>query len=191
MSEKKQFRKQFLEEKRMIGSILPSSRFLTKKIINQIDFTKKQLIVELGPGTGVFTHQIIRRMSSDSVLLVFELNEFFYRHLSQQISDPRVHLIHDSAEHISFYLQQLEVEQPDVIISSLPLSAFKKDIRTFILRQVQKSLKISGIFIQFQYSLHTFVELKKLYTSVHIRYVLFNFPPAFIYVCHNKKSINE
>jgi phosphatidylethanolamine/phosphatidyl-N-methylethanolamine N-methyltransferase len=51
---KKSFIKQFWAEKKMVGSMTPSSRFLTQKMLKNIDFKKVKLIVELGPGTGVF-----------------------------------------------------------------------------------------------------------------------------------------
>ena len=78
MTEKKTFLKQFLKEKKMVGSIRPSSRFLTEKMLENVDFNSAKVIVELGPGTGVFTKKIIEKMAEDAVLLVFELNDNFF-----------------------------------------------------------------------------------------------------------------
>ena len=55
---KKSFLKSFWAEKKMVGSMTPSSRFLMDKMLKNIDFKKSKLIVELGPGTGVFTEKI-------------------------------------------------------------------------------------------------------------------------------------
>ena len=78
MSEKKNFRKQFWRDKKMVGAMSPSSKYLMNKMLENIDFTSTNTIIELGPGTGIFTHGIIERMNENATLLVFELNDFFY-----------------------------------------------------------------------------------------------------------------
>ena len=54
----------------MVGSVLPSSRFLSKKMLQPIQFATANVIVELGPGTGVFTKALLKAMPQDSQLLV-------------------------------------------------------------------------------------------------------------------------
>jgi len=183
VSNKKKFRKQFWKQKRTIGSIVPSSRFLTKKVLQNIDFKNDKIIVELGPGTGVFTHEIIQNMASDCVLIVFEVNDVFFHNLSEEIDDQRVHLIHDSATKINQHLKDLNIRRPDVIISSLPLSAFPSTLRQSILYSTYNTLNAGGKFIQFQYSLQMKTFLQKLYIQVQLSFALFNVPPAFIYCC--------
>jgi phospholipid N-methyltransferase len=100
MRQKKNFIGQFLLNKKMIGSMVPSSRFLAKKMLENINFKEAKVIVELGPGTGVFTDRLLELMHPESTLLIFELNDTFYNQLANRIHDPRVHLIHDSAERL-------------------------------------------------------------------------------------------
>lgn len=183
MSEKKNFRKQFWKDKKTVGSMTPSSRFLTQKMLENIDFNTSKVFVELGPGTGVFTEEVISKMGKDAVLLVFEINDSFYDDLKRRIHDGRVHLIHDSAEKIEEYLQQFQLEKADVVISSLPLAVFSSELRENILAEAKKSLKQGGKYIQFQYSLQAKSNLKKLYENVKITFTPFNFPPAFVYTC--------
>ena len=59
MSEKKSFIAHFLKERKMVGAMAPSSKFLAKKMLARIAFDQAKVIVELGPGTGVFTQRII------------------------------------------------------------------------------------------------------------------------------------
>ncbi|MBC9813384.1 methyltransferase [Crocinitomicaceae bacterium CZZ-1] len=190
MSEKKNFRKQFWKEKKTVGAMAPSSRFLTEKMLQHIDFKSAKVIIELGPGTGVFTDEIISRMRNDATLLVFEVNDSFFENLHKKVRDKRVHLIHDSAEKIEEYLQKYGFEKADVVVSSLPLAVFTPQLRNNILTASENALTTSGKYIQFQYSLQAKSLLKKLFKDVKIAFTPFNLPPAFVYTCTKKNPLH-
>jgi phosphatidylethanolamine/phosphatidyl-N-methylethanolamine N-methyltransferase len=182
MSKKGSFLKTFLRD-RQVGAMSPSSRFLASKMVENIDFSTAKVLVELGPGTGVFTHVLLEKMLPDAHLLVFELNDAFYHELVKNIQDPRVQLIHDSAEKIQEYLKQSGLAEADVIISSLPLAMFSSELRRNILNASKDALKKDGKYIQFQYSLQSKKKLEKTFEEVSIRFTPLNFPPAFVYTC--------
>jgi phosphatidylethanolamine/phosphatidyl-N-methylethanolamine N-methyltransferase len=183
MPTKKSFIKQFWKERKMIGAMAPSSRFLADKMLNHIDFNNTKVIIELGPGTGVFTDRILKMMRNDAVLLVFELNDDFYATLKKRITDSRVHIIHDTAEKIESYLNEFNIEKADVVISSLPLANFPSDLRKSILSASHNSLTDLGKYVQFQYSLQSKRQIKNIFNKVDISFTPFNFPPAFVYTC--------
>jgi phospholipid N-methyltransferase len=139
--------------------------------------------VELGPGTGVFTRELLRRMPKTSKLIVVELNESFLENLKNSITDDRAVFIHDSAEKIEAFLREYGIEKADYIVSSLPLSTIPSNIRNEILASAYNSLRPKGEFIQFQYTLHQRKNLKRIYSKVDISYTPLNFPPAFVYRC--------
>lgn len=165
----------------MVGAVSPSSRFLGEKMFANVDFSKDKIIVELGPGTGVFTDLIIKRMASDAKLFVFELNDNFYQSLAARINDSRVQIIHDSAEHIANYLQ--ENEKADVVISSLPLMIFSEELRNNVVDASYDCIREKGKYIQFQYSTQSKKLLLSKYVDVSIKFTIKNLPPAFIYTC--------
>lgn len=167
----------------MVGALNPSTRFLGEKMIENVDFETSKLIIELGPGTGVFTDIIMEYLADDAKLLVFELNDHFYEQLADRINDPRVQVIHDSAEHIEKYLTDDERKNVDVIISSLPLTVFPEKLRNAVVSTAHASLKDNGIYKQFQYSLQAKKLLESKYDDVSIKFTLKNFPPAFVYTC--------
>ncbi len=113
--EKRNFMKAFLKDAKLIGSIRPSSKQLTKSMLDSIDFSTAKTIVELGPGTGVITRQIVEQMAPDATLLVFELHDEFYHNLRKSIQDKRVFFIHDTAEKIKEYLEQYNLHEADVL----------------------------------------------------------------------------
>ncbi len=167
----------------MVGSVIPSSRFLARKMLGSIDFKTAKVIIELGPGNGVFTRMMIEQLSPDAHLLVFELNDAFYEALKREINDPRVHLIHDSAEHIGKYLDQYGLEEADVVLSSLPLANFPLVLKNKILSESHRILRSNGLYVQFQYSLNAKKVIKDFFPSLQISFTPANFPPAFVYTC--------
>lgn len=164
----------------MVGALSPSTRFLGEKMLENIDFEKVTTIVELGPGTGVFTDMILQRMKSDGKLFVFELNDSFCKALQKRISDQRTQIIHDSAEFISKYTNGVQI---DVIISSLPLMVFHEELRKKVISEAYNNLDKNGKYIQFQYSLQSKKLLETTFKKVSIRFTMKNFPPAFVYTC--------
>jgi phospholipid N-methyltransferase len=169
----------------MVGAMAPSSRFLAAKMLNHLPIKESKIIIELGPGTGVFTEKIIEKMGADTQLIVVELNDTFYEALHKKIDHKNVHLKHGSAEEISKYLKELGFEKADLIISSLPLAVFTSILRLNILNAVKKHLNQEGQFVQFQYSLQSRRAIKKIFTSVKLNFTPLNFPPAFVYTCSN------
>src|SRR5690349_18241444 len=75
------FFKRFLQRPFQVASIIPSSKALVKKVARKMDFSEPRIIAEYGPGEGVHSREIARRMSADSQLLLFELDPAFSRDL--------------------------------------------------------------------------------------------------------------
>ena len=181
---KSNFFSEFVKERKTIGAIVPSSKFLASKMLKGIDFNKKQNIVELGPGTGIFTNEILKKMSLDSNLISIELNKSFHNQLAHKFkSDHRFTSVLGSAEDISNAIQKKNINTADVIISSLPLAVIPSRVKVGIFKEIKKVLKNEGFFIQFQYSLNAKEILNRRFDSVDISFTPLNFPPAFIYSC--------
>ena len=177
------FIKNFLKNWKEVGSITPSSRFLTRKMLEPIDFAKANIIVELGPGTGVFTKQILSKMKPTARLIVLETNHEFSENL-KKINDERFTVIKISAGDLSSVLGGVKA---DVVVSGIPFSAIKKEVREKMLKQIKINIKKRGKFIQFQYSLDLLRTLNKIFDKeVDVSFVSLNVPPAFVYSCINK-----
>ena len=183
MAEKKSFIRQFWKEKKMIGAMAPSSRFLAAKMVKVIDFKSANVIIELGPGTGVFTKELLKNMLPEAKLLAFELNDTFFEILKKDLSDDRLILIHDSAEKMQDYLNDQGIDKADVVISALPLSVFSDNLRDAVLDASNSCLKENGQYVQFQYSLYSRKHIKKRFRKMSIDFTALNLPPAFIYSC--------
>src|SRR3954464_12533247 len=122
------FFKRFLQRPFQVASIIPSSKALVKKVARKIDFTGPRVIAEYGPGEGVHSREIARRMSPDARLLLFELDPAFSRDLERQfVDDPRVHIINQDAARLPAELKQRGIPHCDYILSGIPFSILKID----------------------------------------------------------------
>lgn len=180
------FLKRFLSAPGRIGSIVPSSRFLSRTITREVPWAEARVIVELGPGTGVFTREILRLKRPDTAFLVIERDPQFQQKLQERF--PGL-LLRSEAVQLKHYLQELDLGSPDVIISGLPFAVFPPDLREAILDQVEEALAPDGLFITFQYSLQLHQELNRRFSSVDVSFTLLNMPPAFVYSCRKSSGI--
>ena len=53
------------------STIIPSSFFLTKKMLQNIHFASADIIVELGPGNGAITKFILRKLHPTATINLF------------------------------------------------------------------------------------------------------------------------
>lgn len=171
------FLKELAKNWRGVGAVLPSSRFLTEKMLSKIDFASARLVVELGPGTGVFTKEILARLHPNGRFIVIESNETFCSIL-RDMDDPRLSVECTSAENLSALLGGKKV---DVILSGIPLASIGKDVAGRVLDVVKDALLPGGVFVQFQYSKLSRKMIAERFTSVEIDFVPMNIPPAFVY----------
>ena len=70
------FARNFFRHPRMLGSIVPSSRFLIKQLLEPINFGRARVIVEYGPGVGVITAELLRRMFGPNTVTRFRPSYF-------------------------------------------------------------------------------------------------------------------
>lgn len=184
MKKKKYFLKEFFAAKKTVGAVSPSSKALGRLMLKNIDFSKAKAIAEYGPGTGVFTKMLLNKIQDDCILLVFELHEAFFKKLEKEYKDQEnVILINDSAENVSKYMKEYDIDELDVVLSSLPLTNFDNKLTSRILKRSHGALKSNGIYIQFQYTLNARKLLKRIFANVQIDFTAKNIPPAFVYTC--------
>lgn len=164
------------------GTITQSSRFLIRKMLAPIDFSKAKVIVELGGGNGCITKAILDKMQDNAQLLSFEVNPKFVDLLTK-IKDERLHVIADSAEKIPEYLAKYNAKEANYIVSGLPLAIFPKELNASIMQVILNTLSVEGTYTQFQYSLASYGMLKKQFASVERDFTPLNIPPAFVYIC--------
>jgi phospholipid N-methyltransferase len=177
------FARNFFKYPSMLGSVIPSSRFLVKDLMAQVEWDRARVLVEFGPGVGTITREVLKRMRPDAVLLVIELNEEFVQYLKATIRDPRLRVIHGSAAQVRRILSEQGLAPADSIISSIPYSLLPETLRLEIVAESRLALKAHGSLLVFQYNRTLLPYLKSGFSTVILNFQLFNILPALIFHC--------
>lgn len=165
------------------GAFFPSSRMLARRIARNI---KSPVVLELGPGTGVFTKEILKKLPKDGRLISIESNKVFVKFLKNKINDDRLLLYEGDALNLKKYLKQNGISKIDCIVSGLPIGNFRKEVKDKLMREIEDSLADDGTYIQFEYLLAGMKSVKTYFPKISLSFEIFNFPPAFVMECKKK-----
>jgi len=139
------------------GAVLPSSRFLARKITSQVDSRNGDplRILEVGAGTGAFTRPLVQKLGPRDRLDICEINPVFAAILERRYTHPtgradgwpQVRVIRDCV------LRWEPEAKYDFIISGLPLNNFEPDFVSSVFERYFEFLKPGGSLSYFEYLL--------------------------------------
>lgn len=170
----------FLRNPELVASVIPSSRFLERRIIDTAFIGRAGLVVELGPGTGGTTRAILEALPAESKLLAIEITPEFVSLLKNH-PDPRLMVHLGSAEHIREALSLHGLGRPDVVVSGIPFSTMPLDLGRRILASVWACLLPGGHFVAYQVRDRVALLGRKLLGRPEVELELLNVPPMRIY----------
>jgi len=173
----------FLRHPHMLGSIIPSSRFLVNQVLAPIDWERARVIVEYGPGVGTLTGEILKRMHPDGHLVVIETNRDFVQFLRTSLPDPRLHVEHNSAAEVQAVLQKLGLPLANYIVSGIPLGSMPDPIRADIVGKSRDALLPGGEFLVYQFTARVLPVLQRTFRYVRRGVERRNIPPAQFFFC--------
>ncbi|WP_028545719.1 class I SAM-dependent methyltransferase [Paenibacillus taiwanensis] len=173
----------FIRHPHEIGSLIPSSEALATAMTCCLRSTNVTRVAELGAGTGVFTRHIMGQPQLVKAL-IFEKDPDMRAVLCQQYSKA---VCEEDATQLTRIMKREGLKELDAVISGLPFAMFTVELRKRILDEVDAALAIDGLFITFQYSLQMKAMLAERFDMERIRFVLWNFPPAFVYCCRKRR----
>ncbi len=183
------FLRNFLKHPATLGSVVPSSRFLTERLLRRIDFQRARVIVEYGPGIGNISSAILKRMHRDSCCILIELNADFVRHLRRVFEgDRRVRVVHGSAASVEDVVQKLGFDAADYVISGIPFSTMSDDLRFSILAATNRGLRKDGRLLVYQFTRTVLPDLTSVFADVEEEFEPRNVLPARLFYCRPKPS---
>ena len=176
----------FLRYPNRVASIVPSSKFVERRLVKAAAIAKAKLVVELGPGIGGTTQAVLDSLAPDAKLMVMEVNPDFAEMLRSH-PDPRLIVYHGSAENIQEALKQNNLNQPDAVISGIPFSTIPTAIGQNIIEAVWNCLASDGCFVAYQFKGKVALLGKKILGRPSCELELLNVPPVRMYCW--KKSV--
>jgi phospholipid N-methyltransferase len=170
----------FLKKPQEVGSVIPSSRFLERKIVQLTGAAQARVVVELGPGTGGTTRALLQAMPADARLLAIEINPHFARILREH-ADPRLIVHEGSAEEIPALVEQHGLAAPDAVVSGIPFSTMEPALGRRIAKAVFDALPSAGRFVAYQVRGRVHDVARPFFGRARVAVELRNFPPMRVY----------
>lgn len=171
--------KNFIKD-RQVASITPTSRHTIERICRHINFEKDVRIIEFGPADGVFTKIILEKLTPTSEIIAIETNTDFAASLSQH-HDKRLTVVNRSAEDVMEIASSRNWHRADCILSGIPFSFLKKELKHKILQDSAQLLGDKGFFLAYQNSLHLKPHLNAYFPNVQTEIEYLNIPPMCIF----------
>jgi phosphatidylethanolamine/phosphatidyl-N-methylethanolamine N-methyltransferase len=177
------FLKQYFRKPSGIGAVAASSKKLAQLMVGNLELEPHDLVVELGPGTGVFTRELLEQGVKPENLILIEFNTDFAKFLRSEF--PGVRVIEGDAGELPKLLRELGYDGVRRIVSGIPLRSLKAEHRVQITKAVGTSLEPGGVAVQFSYlKASPFLEdvaLQSGLTGRRVGVALANVPPAFVW----------
>ena len=190
LGEKLTFLKTFLRQPTHIGAIAPSSPDLVRTMVDSFDWTDIHAAIEYGPGTGVFTEAILKKINPNAKFFAIEQSEEMVEATRKRCPEAKV--IQNSVTNVQEICHEQSLKSVDAIISGLPWAAFPDQLQTEIMDSMLKVLRPGGTFATFAYWQGLALpagkrfgrRLKSTFSSVERSETVWkNLPPAFVYRC--------
>jgi phosphatidylethanolamine/phosphatidyl-N-methylethanolamine N-methyltransferase len=184
------FLKEYLASPKHVGGVAPSSHALAELITETAGVREAKTVLEFGPGTGVFTEVIARKLQPDATFLAIEISEEFVKQTRERC--PNVEVIHDSAANAAHHLAALDLDSCDCIVSGLPFAVFDPSLQDTILGAAHAVLRPGGVFVTFTYFFSPWLprgirfhrRLRAHFPKIEKTHIVWrNMFPAFAYRC--------
>lgn len=166
-------------------------------MVEAADISDRDVIVELGAGTGPFTREI-NKQHPDAPFVALEPDTTLAQVLREQLPGLRVEERY--AQDLPEILQSWGHDHVDRVISGLPWTVWSDEVQESILDAVCDSLADDGRLVTFTY-VHAQVlpgakrlkeKLSRRFRAVtRSRVAWANLPPAFVWVCSEPNRDNS
>jgi phosphatidylethanolamine/phosphatidyl-N-methylethanolamine N-methyltransferase len=146
------FLNHFRKSPRTVGAIAPSSQRLARAMLTGLPLERDPGVrmVELGPGTGAVTAEIVRRLPDNATCLAIDVDPVFSARVGARW--PRIDSVCDRAEHLVEIARARALLPLDHIVSGLPFASLPAATATAIVEAIVSSLRVGGTFTTFQYA---------------------------------------
>ena len=170
----------FLKSPRVVASMIPSSPFLERRLVEAGRLATAATVVELGSGTGGTTRAILDALGPQARLLAIERTKEFVDALSR-IDDPRLDVVHGCASTLCSELERRGIHTADAVISGIPFSTMSPHLARTIVEEIHKALAPRGRFVAYQFTDRVADYARPVFDRPRVQHELRNVPPLKVY----------
>ena len=170
----------FLEQPRMVGSIIPSSADTIRKMLAPVKWDECKVFVEYGPGVGTFCRPVLDRLPRDGSLVVIDTNPLYIDYLKRTIGDSRFHPVLGSAADVEEILAALGHDKADYVLSGLPFSTLPDGVGAEIAAATHRVVRKGGAFLTYQFSTVARDLTARHFGRVDTGFAWWNVPPCLL-----------
>ena len=176
----------WMKNPKNVGSIIPTSDVMAKRMASVIDLSSGLPVLELGPGTGVITHAILQRGVKPDQLYSVEYSADFARILRRDFAE--IHVVEGNAFDLENTLSTANTLKFDCVVSALPLLSFPKAMRVQLIKDLLNRIPEGRPIVQFSYGPLSPVPPIPGVTVRHLEFIFRNIPPAQIWTYRKTKG---
>ncbi|WP_439363724.1 class I SAM-dependent methyltransferase [Bradyrhizobium sp. DASA03005] len=185
-----QFFRSYLSNPWQVSAIAPSGQSLARLMTQEIT-PGTGPVIELGPGTGIFTKALLRHGVAERDLLLIEYGSDFVRLLQERF--PRARVLWMDARQLSQY--EPFMAPAAAVVSGLPLLSMSPRKVIAILRGAFRHMQEGGTLYQFTYGPRCpvprpILDRLGLKASLVGRTAL-NIPPASVYRIRRRRQLQS
>jgi phospholipid N-methyltransferase len=182
----------FLRHGTAIASLAPSSRWLSRTTVRNIDWDRARVLVELGAGTGPITRELTEKAHPDCRLVILERDRDFARLLRARFQDrPNCEVIEGDVRDLSSILMDRSIERADHVVSGLPVPSFPHELQRALFRALKRFLAPEGTYNQITELPWVYLQLyRRFFDEVRFVFEPRNLPPAGAYFCRGVKDVD-
>jgi phosphatidylethanolamine/phosphatidyl-N-methylethanolamine N-methyltransferase len=183
------FFKGWMKNPKNVGSIIPTSDHMARRMASVIDVGSSLPVLELGPGTGVITKAILQRGVKPDQLYSVEYSAEFAKKLRHDFND--INVVEGNAFDLETTLGDASTLTFDCVVSALPLLSFSRALRIKLIKDLLGRIPEGRPVVQFSYGPFSPVPPIPGVTVRHLEMIFRNVPPAQIWTYRRTKgSVN-
>jgi phosphatidylethanolamine/phosphatidyl-N-methylethanolamine N-methyltransferase len=181
----------FLRHGTAIASLVPSSPWLSRTTVRNVDWDRARVLVELGAGTGPITRVLAEKARADCRVVVLERDPDFARLLRARFGDrANFAVVEGDVRDLAELLGRLGIERVDHVISGLPVPSFPEDLQHALFRAVKLVLDPEGTYNQITELPWVYWRFyRRFFEEVRFAFEPRNIPPAGAYFCRRVRDV--
>lgn len=165
------------------GAITETSRKVEVEICKFLPVDRDVVVVEFGMGHGNITKAILDKISPNSRLYSFEVNEEFCDHVRNTVQDDRLQIVNDGAENLKGHVGQ----KIDSVISSIPFSFFSREKGMNIIQDAYDSMSDEAYYSQVLYTKFNYKKFEMIFDKCELK-KFYGLPTEYIYHCQKNEA---